>query len=250
MEKTENKTHRYGLIGRDISYSFSKGYFSKKFETLRLSDHSYENFDLQKIVEFDGFFDINPNIKGLNVTIPFKEDILPYLNKIDDKALQIGAVNTIQIKNGNLIGHNTDVIGFQKSIEPYLKSHHDKALILGTGGASKAVAHVLKMLQIKFKFVSRNATVDQFKYEGLSEKIIKDHPLIVNCTPLGTYPDIERLPNIPYDFVGERHLLFDLIYNPSKTSFLKAGEQQGASIANGQKMLEIQAEASWEIWNS
>jgi len=245
----KTKKHRFGLIGKNISYSFSRGYFTKKFQNLELQDHSYENFDLQSIEKFDGLLEANPDVKGLNVTIPYKQEILPYLNKIDDTALQIGAVNTIKIEDNNLIGYNTDVIGFQKTLEPHLKSHHSRALILGTGGASKAIAHVFKTMGIEHRFVSRNPDEGQLNYIDLSEKILQEHTVVVNCTPLGTHPDIERLPDIPYDFLGTRHLIFDLIYNPAKTSFLKAGEERGASIVNGQKMLEIQAEASWEIWN-
>lgn len=245
----KTKKHRFGLIGKNISYSFSRGYFTKKFRNLELQDHSYENFDLQSIEKFDGLLEANPDVKGLNVTIPYKQEILPYLNKIDDTALQIGAVNTIKIENNNLIGYNTDVIGFQKALEPHLKSHHSRALILGTGGASKAIAHVFKTIGIEHRFVSRNPDEGQLNYIDLSEKVLQEHTVVVNCTPLGTHPDIERLPDIPYDFLGTRHLIYDLIYNPAKTSFLKAGEERGASIVNGQKMLEIQAEASWEIWN-
>jgi len=241
--------HKFGLIGKNISYSFSRGYFTKKFEDLNLKNHSYVNFDLENIAEFERLLEANKDIRGFNVTIPYKQNILPFLNKIDDTAFQIGAVNTIKISDGKLIGYNTDVIGFQKSIEPHLKSHHKNALILGTGGASKAVAYVFKELGINHRFVSRRPDKGQIGYTDLTEKLFQKYTVIVNCTPLGTHPDIEKLPDIPYDLLGSNHLLFDLIYNPEKTAFLAAGELRGASIANGQKMLEIQAEASWEIWN-
>lgn len=242
--------HRFGLIGKNISYSFSRGYFAEKFKNLNLVDHSYENFDLQNIDEFINLLESNRDIKGFNVTIPYKQEILPYLNEIDETALQIGAVNTIKIKNNNLIGHNTDVIGFQKSLEPYLKKQHTRALILGTGGASKAISYVFDKLNIDHLFVSRNPGKGQLGYTDLNKNLVQEHSVIVNCTPLGTHPDIEKLPDIPYDHLDERHLLFDLIYNPLKTSFLKTGEENGASIVNGHKMLEIQAEASWSIWNN
>lgn len=238
------------MIGKNISYSFSRGYFTEKFETLNLKHHSYENFDLETISKFEGLLEANPDIRGFNVTIPYKQEILRFLNKIDDTAFQIGAVNTIKILNSNLIGFNTDVIGFQKSIEPHLKQHHKNALILGTGGASKAVAYVFEELDINYRFVSRIPDEKQFSYADLNESLLQEYKVIVNCTPLGTHPDIERFPDIPYDFLGGDHLLFDLIYNPEKTAFLATGESRGASIANGQKMLELQAEASWEIWNS
>lgn len=250
MEKTEGKQNKFGLVGKDISYSFSKGYFTKKFSELELSDHSYENFDLQSISEFKEIILRNSTIKGLNVTIPYKQEVIPYLDKLNKKAKKIGAVNTIQFTKKGLKGYNTDFYGFQKSIEPYLKNHHEKALILGTGGASKAVSFVFDELNIKHKFVSRTPKKNQFSYEDLDQKILSNYTIIVNCTPLGTHPNIEQKPGIPYSFLTAKHLLFDLIYNPEKTAFLQEGEALGASICNGHKMLEFQAEKSWEIWNS
>jgi len=240
---------KYGLVGRNISYSFSKGYFTKKFKDLKLAHHSYENFDLDSMAELVKLLKENPEVRGLNVTIPYKVEVLPFLNKIDATALQIGAVNTIKVIEDQLIGFNTDVIGFQRSLKPHLKSHHKNALILGTGGASKAVAYVLEQLGLSHKFVSRQAREDQLGYPELDKDIISKYTVLINCTPLGTYPDVENRPEVPYQFLGEDHLLFDLIYNPVKTAFLIAGEAQGASIVNGHKMLELQAEASWEIWN-
>lgn len=249
MEKIESGANRFGLIGKDISYSFSKGYFGEKFSHLELSDYSYENFDLKTIEEFDSLLHNNPDLKGLNVTIPYKEKVQAYLSGIDDIAAQIGAVNTIKFTKKGLVGYNTDIYGFQKSIEPFLEKHHQKALILGTGGASKAIAFVLGSLQIPYTFASRKPQENQLSYEDLTEEIIKEHQVIVNCTPLGTYPNIDEKPKLPYQHINTKHLLFDLIYNPEKTAFLKEGEIQGAAICNGLRMLELQAEKAWEIWN-
>lgn len=250
MEKTENKQNRFGLIGQHISYSFSKGYFTQKFSDLHLEGYSYENFDLHHIDEFKRLVTDNTDLKGLNVTIPYKEAILPYLTELHPKAEKIGAVNTIKFIDKGLRGYNTDVYGFRKSIEPFIQKHHTKALILGTGGASKAVAFVFGELGIHHTFVSRKPHKNRLSYESLDKDILEDYTILVNCTPLGTYPNIDDKPNIPYTFIRSRHLLFDLIYNPVKTAFLKQGEAQGASISNGLKMLELQAEKAWEIWNS
>lgn len=249
MEKTENKS-RFGLIGKNIDYSFSRGYFTQKFKDLKLDNFSYENFDFQHIDELHSVLKNEKNIKGLNVTIPYKEAIIPFLSELDTIAKEIGAVNTIKFTANGLKGFNTDYFGFQKSIEPCIKKHHKSALILGTGGASKAVAFVLKELGIPFSFVSRNPKKGAFSYADLNQELIEKHTVIVNCTPLGTYPEIARKPNIPYEFISTHHLLFDLIYNPDKTAFLKAGEVKGAQIKNGDKMLALQAEKAWEIWNS
>lgn len=248
MEKTENKV-RFGLIGKNIEYSFSRAYFTQKFKDLKLANHTYENFDFEDINELEQVLKNNTNIKGFNITIPYKEEVFPFLSAIDDKAKEIGAVNTIKFTKDGLKGFNTDYHGFQKSIEPFIKDHHKKALILGTGGASKAVAFVFKQLGINYKFVSRNPEENELNYSNLNKAIISQYTIIVNCTPLGTYPDINRKPNIPYKYIGNQHLLFDLIYNPDKTAFLLEGESRGAQIKNGDKMLELQAEKSWEIWN-
>ena len=250
MAKTEQKIHSFGLIGKNISYSFSKTYFNHKFTSMDLVNHSYENFDLSKIEEFPDLIKKHITLKGLNVTIPYKEAIIPYLDSLNKKAERIGAVNTIKFKKGSLIGYNTDVYGFKKTFQPFLKESHNKALILGTGGASKAVAFVLKELGISFKYVSRNPIGDQIGYTDLNKKIISSHTVLINCTPLGTFPDTEAKPDIPYEFLTSSHLLFDLIYNPEKTAFLLSGERKGAIICNGRKMLELQAEKAWQIWNS
>ncbi len=248
MEKTENKQVRFGLVGKNISYSFSKGYFTKKFNFLELNNYSYENFDIQKIEEFNNIFEGENNIKGLNVTIPYKEAVMQYLAELDPEAETIGAVNTIKVTPNGLKGYNTDGYGFQKSIEPYIKKHHTKALILGTGGASKAIAHVLQKLGLAYAFVSRKSKTGQYTYDNLSKVILDEYTVIVNCTPLGTHPNIDQKPDIPYSFLTSKHLLFDLIYNPEKTTFLLEGENRGASICNGSEMLEFQAEKAWKIW--
>ncbi len=248
MENTEKS--RFGLVGKNISYSFSKGYFTQKFKELGLDHHSYENFDLSAIKDVQELIQLNKNLKGLNVTIPYKEAIIPYLDELNPKAEKIGAVNTIKFTKKGLKGFNTDIYGFKKSIKPFLKKRHKKALILGTGGASKAVAFVFSELGIKYKYVSRNPKKNQFGYADLNDGVLKKYTVLINCTPQGTFPNIEDKPAIPYQYISNKHLLFDLIYNPEKTAFLLEGEKQGASICNGLRMLELQAEKSWAIWNS
>ena len=248
MENTEKS--RFGLVGKNISYSFSKGYFTQKFKELGLGHHSYENFDLSAIEVFQELIQLNKNLKGLNVTIPYKEAVIPYLDELNPKAEKIGAVNTIKFTKKGLKGFNTDIYGFKKSIKPFLKKRHKKALILGTGGASKAVAFVFSELGIKYKYVSRNPKKKQLGYTDLNDEVLKKYTVLINCTPQGTFPNIEDKPAIPYQFITKKHLLFDLIYNPEKTAFLLEGEKQGASICNGLRMLELQAEKSWAIWNS
>ncbi len=243
---------KFGLLGKNISYSFSKKYFSEKFIELGLNDYKYYNFDIPEIEEFPFLlYHREDEFRGMNVTIPYKESVIKYLDEVDKEAQKIGAVNTIKVTDDNkLVGYNTDVYGFQKSIEPLLKSHHTKALILGTGGASKAIAYALNKMNIEFKFVSRKVSEDMFLYSQLNQQIMEEYSVIINCTPLGTHPNVDEAPNIPYKFITKTHLLFDLIYNPSETKFLKEGNQQGASIKNGFQMLQLQAEKSWEIWNS
>ena len=239
-----------GLIGKNIDYSFSRSYFREKFETNKL-DCSYKNFDLETI---DSFIELKKNCKvfsGFNVTIPYKEVILPYLDYIDEEAKRIGAINTIKIKNNKLIGYNTDHYGFKESLVKYLKPHHKTALILGTGGASKAVAFALRELGIKFEYVSRTKSPEiKHTYNTLTSTEIEANKLIINCTPLGTFPKLEKCPEISYDQLDKYHLLFDLIYNPAQTKFLKNGKLRGAKTINGLEMLINQAEKSWEIWNS
>lgn len=242
---------KFGLLGKDISYSFSKKYFIEKFQKLELSNLKYFNFDIPEIEEFPFLiYHKEHEFGGMNVTIPYKEKVIKYLDELDKEAEEIGAVNTIKFTSDNkLIGYNTDTYGFQKSIEPLLKKHHTKALILGTGGASKAIAFTFKKLNIEYKYVSRRLTDDNFIYSTLNEEIISKYSIIVNCSPVGTFPNIEEAPAIPYEYITEKHLLFDLIYNPSETKFLKEGKIRGATIINGHKMLALQAEKSWAIWN-
>ncbi|MDO1500022.1 shikimate dehydrogenase [Winogradskyella maritima] len=242
--------YKFGLVGKNIDYSFSRGYFAQKFKTEALP-HSYVNFDLNHIEDIITVFESTENLKGLNVTIPYKETIIPYLDRLSKKAKAIGAVNTIRFtKTGKRIGYNTDCYGFKKALKPHLKSHHKKALILGTGGASKAVAYTLGNLGIAFKYVSRTSKgSNTLSYDSLSNSIVKDHRIIINCTPLGTFPNVEDCPNIPYEGISEHHILFDLIYNPEVTSFMQKGLQNYATVLNGLEMLKGQAEKSWAIWN-
>lgn len=252
MHTKHEKQHRFGLVGKNISYSFSRKYFTEKFTDLGLTNHEYVNFDIASIDGFVAVIKNNLNLKGVNVTIPYKEKIIPFLDELHKDAEKIGAVNTIKLKkNGKLKGYNTDAYGFKKSLQPYLESHHSKALILGTGGASKAIKFALNKLNIESLFVSRNPKKDnEISYDNLSDKKLKEHTIIINCTPLGTHPDVEKCPNINYKVITEKHLLYDLIYNPAKTAFLTHGEKQGATIVNGLKMLELQAEKAWRIWKT
>ncbi len=251
MEKeTKNTAKLFGLLGKNISYSFSKNYFQEKFKNENIHNHEYSNFDIQNLSTLKEVLAKHPNLLGFNITIPYKEEIITLLNSIDKTAKEIGAVNTVKITPEGLIGFNTDAFGFNQALSPLLKKHHKKALILGTGGASKAVAYVLKEYHgIAYKFVSRTPNNTQYSYTDLNQKILTEYTIIINCTPLGTFPDISAKPNIPYDFCTNQHLLFDLIYNPEKTAFLLEGEKKGAIIKNGYEMLIQQAEKAWEIWN-
>ncbi|HRS67831.1 MAG TPA: shikimate dehydrogenase [Paludibacteraceae bacterium] len=239
----------YGLIGKSLTHSFSKDYFTNKFEKEKI-DADYSLCELESIEEVKGVF--SKEWKGLNVTIPYKEQIIPFLNELDEIAATVGAVNTIKIgkKSGQkwLKGFNTDVIGFETTLTPLLQKHHTHALLLGTGGASKAVAYVLERLNISFLYVSREAGLNKLGYDELSSDLIETHTLIINTTPLGMFPDIDGYPDIPYRAVGKKHLLYDLIYNPAKTQFLIEGEMRGATIKNGLDMLIKQAEVAYKIW--
>ncbi|SHI62828.1 shikimate dehydrogenase family protein [Flavobacterium terrae] len=243
---------KLGLLGKNISYSFSRSYFAEKFKNDGiLNNFSYENFDIQSINEFSGILKNNPDLIGLNVTIPYKQDVIPLLNSLSDNAKEIGAVNTIKISpDGKLIGHNTDYFGFTESLKPLLKSYHKKALILGTGGAAKAIAYGLGQLEIEFVYVSRNRTSTTISYNDLSKEIFQEHQIIINCTPLGTFPNIENCPDIPYQYFTSNHIAYDLIYNPERTNFLTKAQTKGATIKNGYEMLVLQAEKAWQIWNS
>ncbi len=239
----------YGLIGKNIDYSFSVKYFSEKFVNQSINNAFYRNFDLQDITEVKAVFAQNHH--GYNVTIPYKKQIIPYLHQLSPEAAQIGAVNVIQkLANGQLIGHNTDWLGFYHSLQPLLQKHHQKALVLGTGGASDAVCFALKKLNIDYKKVSRKVVKAIFGYNSLNASVLEEYKIIVNCTPLGTYPKVDAKPSLPYDAVSAQHLLYDLIYNPAETQFLLEGKNRGATIKNGYEMLVRQAEASWDIWQN
>jgi len=241
---------KYGLIGKDIGYSFSKAFFTVKFEQENRQD-SYVNFDIEDITMLKEIISQNTDLGGLNITIPFKESVIPLLDRLDKEAKQIGAVNTIKIlRNGKLVGYNTDYYGFAKSLSNFLPIKEKTALILGTGGASKAIAYVLNTMGFEYNFVSRTKIDSNLTYNELSREIIQNHYLIVNCTPLGTFPNVQEFPNIPYQFLTNDHLLFDLIYNPKESEFLKMGYVKGARITNGMKMLEFQAKKSWSIWKT
>jgi shikimate dehydrogenase len=239
----------YGLIGYPLTHSFSAAYFKKKFAAGHI-EAFYRAFPLADIGEFPTLVKSQPLLCGLNVTIPYKTAIIPYLDVVDTIADETGAVNCISIKNGIKSGYNTDVIGFEESLKPLLKPFHTLALVLGTGGASKAVCYVLKKLGIEYLQVSRSKRMDTITYDELTEDFIKAHTLIINTTPLGMQPNTDSCPDLPYQYVGSQHLLYDLIYNPADTKFLSLGKQYGATIKNGLEMLQLQAEASWTIWNS
>jgi shikimate dehydrogenase len=240
----------FGLIGKNISYSFSKKYFTEKFEKEQLNDCSYENFDLSAISQFPKLLRENPTLFGLNITIPYKEKVIPYLDNLSEKAQKIGAVNCIKFtKKGKLKGYNTDYYGFKKSILPLLQPHHQKALILGTGGASKAVAFALEELGILYTFVSRSKKENALDYKYINATTFDNYQLIINCTPLGTHPNLEECPPIPYDYFTPEHIAYDLIYNPEETLFLKQAKSKGAVTKNGHEMLVLQAERGWKIWN-
>ena len=241
---------KYGLIGYNIGYSFSKTFFNFKFEKENRND-SYENFDIPVLSEISEILENNPDLKGLNVTIPYKKNIIQLLDEVDKEALQIGAVNTIKInKDGTLKGYNTDHYGFSKALMEFLPIKEKKALVLGTGGASKAVKYVLEIMNFEVTQVSRTKTDNNITYTDLNRDIIKQNYLIVNCTPLGTFPNIEECPDIPYEYLTEDHLAFDLTYNPRETKFMKLSKDRGARKSNGLKMLEYQAKKAWSIWIS
>ena len=243
------KSKRFGLIGRNISYSFSASYFKDKFEKLALKNYTYTNFDIEDISQLSEIIEKTKRLKGLNVTIPYKEAVVPLLNKVSKTASVIGAVNTIVVSKKGTKGYNTDHYGFRKALIPLLLPHHKKALILGTGGASKGIAFALRRLKIEYDFVSRTATDVIYAYEDLTEDIFKEYQIIINTTPLGTFPNIDECPPIDYGLFTNKHIAFDLVYNPAETEFLKRAAQNGAVIKNGYDMLVHQAEKAWEIWN-
>jgi len=242
---------RYGLIGYPLSHSFSKTYFAEKFAKNNISDCQYDNFPIASILEFPALIAAQKDLLGLNVTIPYKQQVIPFLHEKNEVVEKTGACNCIKIIDQKLHGFNTDIIGFEKSLLEYLRPHHQRALILGTGGAAKAVEYVLEKLSISFLYVSRSADAGKniISYDQLDEKLISTYTLIINTTPLGTFPDIQTYPAIPYGLLSKKHYLFDLVYNPSLTIFLEKGKKQGAVIKNGYDMLILQAEESWRIWN-
>lgn len=240
----------FGLVGYPLSHSFSPRYFAQKFTQEQINDAEYLAFEEADLHGFLSNSRTNERLIGFNVTIPYKEGIIPLLDSISEAASYIGAVNTVKRNsNGQLTGYNTDVMGFQDSLEPLLKAHHTKAMILGTGGAAKAVHYVLKQLNISPLLVSRRKGAGHVTYDQITPKMIENYPIIVNTTPLGMHPNTETFPALPYQAITPNHLAYDLVYNPEKTSFLDKAEQQGATIKNGLEMLHIQAEKSWKIWN-
>jgi shikimate dehydrogenase len=237
----------YGLVGRSLGHSFSKKFFDNFFIKHHIENVSYENFELETIGELEEILQ-KDNLRGFNVTFPYKEEIRPFLSDIDPLAASIGAVNCVKRVQSEWLGYNTDIIGFKKSILPLLFPRHKKALIFGSGGASKTVQYALKELGIAYDIVSSSGAPGTISYNAVHEEQIHASLLLVNCTPLGTYPEIESSVNIPYHAISRRHLLYDLVYNPVKSDFLRSGESMGAVIKNGLEMLEIQAMESWKIW--
>ncbi|WP_374360855.1 shikimate dehydrogenase [Cloacibacterium sp.] len=237
---------KFGLIGKKISYSFSKKYFEQKFQKLLLNDHSYNIIDLENLDNIKNIFETE-HLKGLNVTIPYKEKIIPFIDELSDEAKEIGAINCISVENGKTKGYNTDAFGFEKTLLLHKKEHQKTAIILGNGGAAKAVQYVLKKNQIPYITVSRTTEIN---YENLSENLVKENLIIIQCTPVGTFPNIEDSVPFPFDGITKNHLIIDLIYNPEYTKFIRNCAEKGAKTANGLYMLEQQAEKAWEIWNS
>ena len=242
----------FGLIGKSLSHSFSQTYFTQKFHSLELTDCSYELFELADIRELPGMLASHPDLVGLNITIPYKEQVLPFLHDVAPSAARVGAVNVIEITpEGKYIGHNTDYVGFRESLERFYPDRGEDvaALVLGTGGASKAVEVALRDLGIRYWVVSRNPMSKGLTYDDLTPTLVGAHSLIINATPLGTYPRVDEFPPLPYEVLSSQHYLYDLVYNPSETRFLQKGAEAGAHTTNGFEMLCLQAEAAWRIWN-
>ena len=240
---------QFGLIGRPLSHSFSKTFFTEKFEREGLADCRYQNYELNTIGELPGLLESIPGLLGLNVTIPYKEEILPFLHVSDPVVEAIGACNCIRIEGEQILGFNTDATGFTRALEPFLKSFHTKALVLGNGGASKAVQFALSALNIASTVVVRTPAEGMLIYEDVNDELVHDHLLLINTTPLGTFPNTDAVVEIPFSAVGKKHLLFDLVYNPAMTTFLRRGADRGGQISNGYQMLVEQAQESWIIWN-
>jgi Shikimate 5-dehydrogenase len=238
----------YGLIGYPLSHSFSKKYFDEKFEKEKITGVEFRNFSIGNISLLQDVIELE-NLQGFAITIPYKREVISFLSETTAAVQKMNACNCVKISNGKLYGFNTDVTGFKKSFIQHLQPHHNKALVLGTGGAAAAVAYSLNELNIPFKFVSRTKAGDNFTYGELNKKVLEEYPVIINATPVGTYPKGNECPAIPYHFLTPQHYLFDLIYNPEETKFLRSGKEKGAIIQNGYPMLVLQAEENWKIWN-
>lgn len=239
----------YALIGYPLGHSFSKKYFTDKFEREGLEDCFFELFPIEKIELFEQLLEDHPDLKGLAVTIPYKQTVIPFLNECSDETFKIGAVNCIKFSEGRLIGYNSDAFGFEQSFAPLLQPHHTKALVLGTGGSSKAVTYILSKINIPFLSVSRTPKEDEIGYSSITENLLKEYTIIINCSPVGMTPNDDQMPNLPYQFIDAKHYCYDLIYTPAETTFLRLAKEKGAVVKNGYDMLVIQAEENWKIWN-
>ena len=239
---------RYGIIGFPLGHSFSRAFFTEKFQKEHI-DAEYVNFEIPSAHLLPEIVRSNPHLRGLNVTLPYKEAVIPMLDSMSDEAREIGAVNVIQVREGRLKGFNSDISGFMDSLRPLLKPWHQHALVLGTGGASRAIRVGLERLGLDWTYVSRTAAEGRLTYAALTPEVMEHFQVIVNCSPVGMFPKVDACPDIPYHLLSSRHLLYDLVYNPEETLFLKRGAQQGATIKNGLEMLHLQALASWEFWN-
>lgn len=239
---------KFGIIGYPLGHSFSKGFFTEKFARESI-DAQYLNFEIPDVAMLPDVLRNNPELRGLNVTLPHKQAVIPLLDEMSKEAKEIGAVNVIRIRDGRLKGFNSDIIGFTNSIKPLLMPHHKKALILGTGGASKAIRVGLNRLGIEWTYVSRSPREGMITYEDITAETLQAYTVIVNCTPVGMFPKVDAAPAIPYELLTPQHLLFDCVYNPEDTLFMQKGREQGATVKNGLEMLHLQAVASWDFWN-
>ena len=239
---------KYGIIGFPLGHSFSKGFFTEKFARESI-DAQYLNFEIPDATMLKDVLRENPELRGLNVTLPHKQAVIPLLDELSDEAREIGAVNVIRVRDGRLKGFNSDIIGFSESIKPLLQPHHSNALILGTGGASRAIRVGLSRLGIEWTYVTRSPREGMFAYSDLTPEVMKEYTVIVNCSPVGMFPKVDQAPAIPYELLTPKHLLFDLVYNPEDTLFMQKGREQGAIVKNGLEMLHLQAVASWRFWN-
>ena len=239
---------KYGIIGYPLGHSFSRGFFTEKFARESI-DAQYLNFEIPDVAMLSDVLRDNPELRGLNVTLPHKQAVIPLLDEMSEEAMEIGAVNVIRVRNGKLKGFNSDIIGFTNSIKPLLQPHHRKALVLGTGGASKAIRVGLNRMGIEWTYVSRSPRDGMVTYEDITAETLQEYTVIVNCSPVGMFPKVDAAPAIPYELLSPQHLLFDCVYNPEETLFMKKGRKQGATVKNGLEMLHLQAIASWNFWN-